>query len=237
MKKNKDNPTDTKHPEKLHKEVYSLIGQHLWATTEHFWVIPTIRSIRKSLWKKYELSVEEIQHYVYDKFTEKSVIEEYDSTRRCSLKTYTAHKTLGKIRDMRKSYDRIYGKNQDKLLKVFHSGNTFFAHNNFTVKYEDDPLDKPSLPKKPDEKLYTKDQVAIFNRLIEYKTPEDILIDKEAGIFVHEYFDEIDILVLEDFIDRKQAAEKLSLPYDTYCKQLQRKINSFKILATKAGYC
>ena len=236
MKKNKDNLTDTKHPGKLHEEVYSLIGQHLWATTEHFWVIPTIRSIRKSLWKKYELSVEEIQHYVYGKFTEKSVIEEYDSTR-SSLKTYTAHKTLGKIRDMRKSYDRIYGKNQDKLLKVFHSGNTFFARNNFTVKYEDDPLDKPSLPKKPDEKLYTKDQVAIFNRLIEYKTPEDILIDKEAGIFVHEYFDEVDILVLEDFIDRKQAAEKLSLPYETYCKQLQRKINSFKILATKAGYC
>lgn len=236
MKKNKDNPTDTKHPEKLHKEVYSLIGQHLWATTEHFWVIPTIRSIRKSLWKKYELSVEEIQHYVYDKFTEKSVIEEYDPTR-SSLKTYTAHKTLGKIRDMRKSYDRIYGKNQFKLLKVFHSHNRFIPENNFTVKYENDPTDKPHLTQKPDEKLYTKDQVAILNRLIEYRTPEDILIDKEATTLVHEYFDEIDVLVLEGLIDRKQAAERLSLPYETYSKQLQRKINSFKILATKAGYC
>ena len=235
MKKNKDNPTDTKHPEKLHKEVYSLIGQHLWATTEQFWVIPTIRSIRKSLWKKYEISVKEIQHYVYDKFTEKSVIEEYDPTR-SSLKTYTAHKTLGKIRDMRKSYDRIYGKNQFKLLKVFHSHNSFIPENNFCVRYNNDPIDGPTLPEH-EEKLYTKDQVAIFNRLIEYRTPEDILIDKEATTLVHEYFDEIDVLVLEGLIDRKQAAERLSLPYETYSKQLQRKINSFKILATKAGYC
>jgi len=235
MKKNKDNPTDTKHPEKLHEEVYSLIGQHLWATTEHFWVIPTIRSIRKSLWKKYEISVKEIQHYVYDKFTEKSVIEEYDPTR-SSLKTYTAYKTLGKIRDMRKSYDRIYGKNQFKLLKVFHSHNSLIPENNFCVRYNNDPIDGPTSPEH-EEKLYTKDQIAIFNRLIEYRTPEDILIDKEATILVHEYFDEIDVMVLEELIDRKQAAEKLSLPYETYCKQLQRKINSFKILATKAGYC
>jgi hypothetical protein len=235
MKKNKNNRADIKHPEELHEEVYSLIDQHLGARNEYFWVVAAIKDIRKALWEKYELSSREIQHHVYLKFMEQGILEQYDPTL-SSLKTYTAHQTLGKIRDMRKSYDRIYGKNHFKMLKVFHSNNTFFAHNNFSVRYEDEPIGKPPLPK-PDEKLYTKDQVAIFNRLIEYKTPEDILIDKEATVIVHEYFDETDILVLEDLIDRKQAAERLSLSYEAYCKQLQRKINSFKILAARAGYC
>jgi len=235
MVKNKNKLTNIVHPDDRYKEVYFLIGQHLWGSNENFWVIEAISDIRKSLWKKYDLSSREIQHHVYLKFIEQKILDQYDPSL-SSLKTYTAHKTWGKMLDLRKSYDRIYGKNQFKMLKVFHSQNSFIPENNFCIRYKDEAIDEKSSPEL-DEKLYTKDQVAVFNRLIEYRSPEDIAIDNETLVLVHEYFDEVDILVLEDIIDRKEAAERSSLSYDAYCKRLQRKINSFKILAAKAGHC
>ena len=50
MRKNENKRTDIGQPDERHKEVYFLIGQHLWESNENFWVITAIKNIRKSLW-------------------------------------------------------------------------------------------------------------------------------------------------------------------------------------------
>jgi len=170
-----------------------------------------------------------------EKFKEHQTLEKYDESL-SSLKTFTAHETLNRIRDMRKSYNTAYGKNREKILRVFHSQNRFIPENYFCVRYENEDIDDKQEPDK-DDTLLVKDQAPILNRLIDYRTPEDILIEKEALVFAEEYFDEIDLKVLRGEINRKEGAFAKSIPYGTYRKQLQRKINSFKVLAARAGHC
>ncbi len=73
--------------------------------------------------------------------------------------------------------------------------------------------------------------------LVEYTTPEDLVIAKELMELIYDYFGENDAEVILEFKDRRTEAERLSIRYDTYCKRLSRKIHDFIPILKDAGYC
>ena len=73
--------------------------------------------------------------------------------------------------------------------------------------------------------------------LVEYTTPEDLVIAKELMELIYDHFGEDDAEVLLGYKDRRTEAERLSIRYDTYCKRLYRKILTFLPILKDAGYC
>ncbi len=73
--------------------------------------------------------------------------------------------------------------------------------------------------------------------LVEYTTPEDLVIAKELLELIYDHFGEDDAEVLLGYKDRRTEAERLSIRYDTYCKRLSRKIRAFLPILKDAGYC
>ena len=72
--------------------------------------------------------------------------------------------------------------------------------------------------------------------LVDYTTPEDLVIAKELMELIFDHFGEDDAKVLLGYSDRKTEAEKLSITYDAYCKRLQRKMTAFLPVLEEAGY-
>ena len=73
--------------------------------------------------------------------------------------------------------------------------------------------------------------------LVDYTTPEDLVIAKELIDLVIDHFGEDDADVLLGYSDRLSESARLSISYDTYCKRLSRKIKSFQPILENAGYC
>lgn len=73
--------------------------------------------------------------------------------------------------------------------------------------------------------------------LVDYTTPEDIVIAKELMYLIIDHFGENDAKVFLGYSDRHTEANRLSIKYDTYCKRLSRKIISFLPILKNAGYC
>ena len=77
--------------------------------------------------------------------------------------------------------------------------------------------------------------------LIDYTTPEDLIIAKELMELIIDHFGEDDADVLLGHSDRQTEANRLSISYDTYCKRLSRKIarkmDSLLLILKNAGYC
>jgi hypothetical protein len=72
--------------------------------------------------------------------------------------------------------------------------------------------------------------------LVDYTTPEDLVIAKELMELIIDHFGENDTEVLLGYKDRKTEAERLSISYNAYCKRLQRKIAAFLPVLENAGY-
>ena len=73
--------------------------------------------------------------------------------------------------------------------------------------------------------------------LVDYTTPEDLVIAKELMELIIDHFGKDDAEVLLDYSDRQTESNRLSISYDTYCKRLSRKIKSFVPVLEAAGYC
>ena len=73
--------------------------------------------------------------------------------------------------------------------------------------------------------------------LVDYTTPEDLIIAKELMGLIINHFGENDAEVLLGYSDRQTESNRLSISYYTYCKRLSRKIGSFLPILKKAGYC
>ncbi len=63
--------------------------------------------------------------------------------------------------------------------------------------------------------------------LVDNTTPEDLVIAKELMELIIDHFGENDAEVLLGYSDRQTESKRLSISYDTYCKRLSRKIDSF----------
>jgi hypothetical protein len=73
--------------------------------------------------------------------------------------------------------------------------------------------------------------------LVDYTTPEDLVIAKELMALIIDHFGENDAEVLLGYSDRLSESARLSISYYTYCKRLSRKIKSFLPILKNAGYC
>ncbi len=73
--------------------------------------------------------------------------------------------------------------------------------------------------------------------LVDYTTPEDLIIAKELMELIIDHFGEDDAKVLLGYTDRRSEAKRLSISYDAYYKRLQRKISAFLPVLQEAGYC
>jgi hypothetical protein len=73
--------------------------------------------------------------------------------------------------------------------------------------------------------------------LVDYTTPEDLIIAKELMDLIMDHFGEDDAKVLLGYSDRLSESARLSISYDTYYKRLSRKIHSFLPILKQAGYC
>ena len=67
-------------------------------------------------------------------------------------------------------------------------------------------------------------------------TPEDIYIAKELLGLILNHFGKNDTMVLLGIKDRRDEADRLSIKYDTYCKRLNRKVQSFIPILKQHGY-
>jgi hypothetical protein len=72
--------------------------------------------------------------------------------------------------------------------------------------------------------------------LVEFTTPEDLIIGKQLLELMIEHYGIEDVMVLLGFEDRHAAAERLNMAYDSYCKRLMRKTLLFLPVLEKAGY-
>ena len=73
--------------------------------------------------------------------------------------------------------------------------------------------------------------------LVDYTTPEDLIIAKELMDLIMDHFGEDDAKVLLGYSDRLTESNRISISYDTYSKRLSRKIHSFLPILKQAGYC
>jgi hypothetical protein len=75
-----------------------------------------------------------------------------------------------------------------------------------------------------------------ISRLIEFTTPEDLVISMELIKLVTAHFGIFDAKVLLEQEDLHTAAASLSVSYDVYRKRLLRKKLSFVDVLEQAGY-
>ena len=72
--------------------------------------------------------------------------------------------------------------------------------------------------------------------LADHITPEDFLHAKELLDLIIKHFGYGDAAVALGCKSRQAEAERLNITHDAYCKRLQRKIGSFKVVLKEAGY-
>ena len=134
----------------------------------------------------------------------------------------------------------------DKSLSTFAAYYTYYNLNNQIRKQR---TEKKNYPKISLDSLaqhssdgYCGSSISFLNELganglVEYTTPEDLVIAMELLELIYDHFGEDDAEVILGFKDRRTEAERLSIRYDTYCKRLSRKICTFLPVLKDAGYC
>jgi len=213
-------------PNNILEEAYSHIKKCLLTENTNFPEVKKSNKMANRLHRKNCLSFRDIHQHVTIKFIEHNKDKKFNPELG-SLFTYTAYHTYLEVRDLNRRHEKDREKEaafhycvlDDKLNPHWHS----------------DSL--PDFVYKKSWKPLLKSQCPLLDGLIEYDSPEDILIKKEFWRLALSHYDEIDIMVLLGRMKRTEAAAELNMNYDAYCKSLQRKNESFRIIATKAGYC
>jgi len=72
--------------------------------------------------------------------------------------------------------------------------------------------------------------------LVDFTTPEEMIIGKELLELMINHYGLDDVLVLLGYESRQAAADRLEMPYDTFCKRLLRKTLLFLPVLHQAGY-
>jgi hypothetical protein len=162
---------------------------------------------------QYGLEIDEILNGLFDEFLRKHLYEKITPEK--TLSTFIVHTTnyglnglLRKQQQEKRNYPRI---SLDGLAKESSDGYCGSA-----VSF-----------------LETLDAEG----LVDYTTPEDLIIAKELMELIIDHFGEDDAEVLLGYSDRQTESNRLSISYDTYCKRLSRKTRSFVPVLKAAGYC
>ncbi len=191
----------------FHKFKWALSGNG------NFKINKTIQYKVRKLEQDYDIEQDEILNNAFEKLLDKKHYEKYDSKK--SLSTFTVHYTNYNLNiQIRKQ--RIEKKNYPKISLDGLAQQSFDGYCGSSVSFL--------------EKLGA-------DGLIDYTTPEDLVIAKELLEIIINHFSENDARVLLGYTDRRTEAERLSISYDAYSKRLQRKISAFLPVLKEAGYC
>ncbi len=167
----------------------------------------------RKLEQDYDIERNEILNNAFEKLLDKKHYEKYDSKK--SLSTFTVHYTNYDLNiQIRKQ--RIEKKNYPKISLDGLAQQSSDGYCGSSVSF----LDKLGA-----------------DGLVDYTTPEDLVIAKELLEIIINHFSENDARVLLGYTDRRTEAKRLSISYDTYNKRLQRKISAFLPVLKEAGYC
>lgn len=198
------------------QELMNQSYQHIkWALSNNgnFKINRKIGYKTRKLMQEYGIEDDEIINGLYDEFLSKKLYEKITPEKK--LSTFIVHTTN-------------YGLN-GQLRKQRHEQRNY-------PSISLDALAEKSYDRFCDSAIsYLKMLGA--DGLVEYTTPEDLVIAKELMELIYDYFGENDAEVILEFKDRRTEAERLSIRYDTYCKRLSRKIHAFIPILKDAGYC
>ena len=112
------------------------------------------------------------------------------------------------------------------LLNWIRKNNRQRRKEDYPIQYIEEPID---------EGILTLDLLP-GGMQSEDSTPEDYMIAKQLEEYIDEYFEEGELDVLFNKVSCKNMAERLGIPYQTYNKRLNRKIDQFKLEAKEEGY-
>ena len=216
----------TEDENKIVQEAYICIGKQLRNKKSQFPAVARASIKAGQLRRAYWLTQSEIHHHVFMEFLEQKKYETFDPAKG-SLSTYTGHHTHLEVRDLQREHSSTNKKEatfrysvEDKYLNLI---------------WQSDSL--PDSVMKDTWKPLLRSQSPLLGGFTESESPEDILIKKEFWGLVCAHYEEVDVMVLLGRMKKTEAASELNIKYDTYCKRLQRKNQSFRIIATKAGHC
>jgi len=218
-----------KNMDDILEESYSLIGQHLNSKYEIWFSSETIKTINAILCKYSSFSIDDIHHILFQKFMELEKHKLFDPER-ASLFTYTCRFVFEHTRALKKTLDETY--NGCKFVTLDDFFLEEFLWKNKSVKLRQENISDDGWLMLPH-----KSQEDALNRLVEYTTPEDLLIRKEFMEAANDHYDEIDIMVLSGLKGRNSAADELSIKDDAYGKRLQRKNAAFRVIYSQPGHC
>ena len=194
-------------------ESYWLIKKSL-SKNGKFKINKEIQKNVKYLNKMYGLDRDDIHSYLFEDFITKKLYRKYDSEK-TKLSTFIAHCTNNNLRSLRRKYDSV-----DKNYRE--------------IPLKDDSGYRISR-KRGSVSLSMLERCGVEG-VIESSTPEDYYFAKELMDLMKDFYSENEILVLLGYKDRRTEAERLSIPYFTYCKRLDRKKLDFKLILQEAGY-
>lgn len=216
----------TEADNKILQEAYVCIGRQLQNKKSQFPAVAKASVMAGQIRREFWLTQSEIRRHVFMKFLEKKKYKTFDPAKG-SLRTYTGHHTFLEVRDLQREHKDAW---RNETLYLY-----LVLDEDLNPHWQSDAL--PNSVKKDTWKPLLKSQSPLLDRLTESESPEDILIKKEFWNLVWAHYDEVDIMVLLGRMKKTEAATELQINYDAYCKRLQRKNQSFRIIATKAGHC
>ena len=186
--------------------------QFHWALSNksNFNINRKIQCKARKLYKDYDVEEDEILNSLFDKYLCKQHYEKYNSEN--ALSTFAVHYVN-------------YGLNTQ--IRKHKADRRNYPTISLSILAQEDG----------DSSAISFLEALGAHDLVDYTTPEDLVIAKELMDLIIDHFGENDAKVLLGYSDRQTESNRLSISYDTYCKRLSRKIHSFLPILKNAGYC
>ena len=216
----------TEDENKIVQDAYICIEKQLRNKKSQFPAVAKASVITGQLRRKSWLTQNEIHRHVFMKFLEQKKYETFDPAKG-SLSTYTGHHTHLEVRDLQREHSST---NKNEAMFLYSVEDKYL-----NLIWQSDSL--PDSVMKDTWKPLLRSQSQLLDGFTESESPEDILIKKEFWGLVCAHYEEVDVMVLLGRMKKTEAASELNIKYDAYCKRLQRKNQSFRIIATKTGHC
>ena len=202
-----------KNNEDLLKECWLLILEYVEWQHSKLLIQSRITKLVKTLYGQFDVSRGEIVFELYKKFENRERHLKYDPSR-SPLERYIAHFVFNELRTLICKCQKDRDKRNEVLFSQLPHRSTVS-----TIGRTIDPYEKAGI-----------------EGLINPHSPEDQILGKELMDLAARYFGDFDLEVLLGISDRKSAAEKLGMKYDSYCKHLSRKVERFRHIIKKYGY-
>jgi len=180
-----------------------------------FAINKAIKTTVRHLNEDHGLEQKDILHGIFEDYVEKECFKKH-RPEKTQLATFVTHFTHYDLRNLKRRHDR-------------------FKRNYPVIPFDEWP--KESVKRIDGSKKRPHEEQLAAMGAFEKNTPEDFVVAKELLGLVNTHYGEDDAKVVLGLTDRQAEAERLSVPYDTYRKRLDRKNRTFRKVLKRAGYC